>query len=95
MSNERTHQLERVADGIVEGINRRVEILVRYWHAGDRVAFTRLLNKYELAARYADPALRQEIVADLTLRIGPEAAAEFLDAGRKALLEIEDEAVGG
>lgn len=92
---DRTHQLERVVDGIVEGIERRVEILVKYWQIGDRVAFTKALDKFELAARYSDPALRSEILADLTEREGPEAAAKWMDRAMHAAMEIEREIVEG
>ncbi len=95
LSRSRQHREERIVAGIAEKIKRDVDIMARYWHIGGRVAFTRLLDKYELAARYADPAVRAEILADLTEREGPEAAARWMDRAMNAAIEIEQEIVEG
>jgi hypothetical protein len=92
---DRAHQLEVVVDSIAQGILERVDTLYKYWHVGERPAFTRKLTDQEIAERLMNDPVRLEIMNQMAATQGPDAVAKWLDEAMAAYDRAVSKAAGG
>jgi len=87
------HRLERIAERVAERFWRRVDLAVESMTINGRAAFLQQLTDDELLARFRDPLLQQEMMADVERREGASGAGKLLDRVYEASLRQEKKIV--